>query len=264
MAKSRHESEILQHVQRYVHAVFADRLRKEGFKSTDGHEFCWYRFVNDEIFQTICFYTRYPFLPVMLEFGYGIHSLFQEPFVPKSPYMYTVNHPLDQFVWTNPLFNKDLSSASVCIYSPEILVYCPDRPGRGLDILEEEILPLMNCVKTVTAAYEVHKHNYLKRDYHPVEMRFNYVSEAFLDEVIHEGDCEIYPYCSATLDRFMTGYRNDLERCPDNKAFQKKHAIAVAQKCVLDSGAREEYLPQLEERKKGIIKKLKRRYNHNR
>ena len=56
-------SDLLLWMQTYVRAVFADRLQKEGFVSMNGDDICWHRIVNQEIINTVFFYTLWSTYP---------------------------------------------------------------------------------------------------------------------------------------------------------------------------------------------------------
>ena len=43
------------HMKNYVEAVFADRLREEGFISVKDRHFCWYRIQSNDIINAVYF-----------------------------------------------------------------------------------------------------------------------------------------------------------------------------------------------------------------
>lgn len=47
--------EVKADLQDCVRTVFADVLRKEGFQSSRGEDLNWYRLVNDDVVQSVCF-----------------------------------------------------------------------------------------------------------------------------------------------------------------------------------------------------------------
>ena len=68
------------HAKAYIQEVFESILRAEGFQCPDDRLLCWYRIHNEEVVNSIIFYTQYPNLPLMLGIGYGIFPSFQKPF----------------------------------------------------------------------------------------------------------------------------------------------------------------------------------------
>ena len=189
---------LLAYTQEYVHAVFADLLKQEGFISPDGKDTIWYRIVNHEVMNTICFYTRHLAEPVVLHMGYGIHPLFVEPFctnkvyVRDFPYNYEVLYDQD-------LVSKD-GQGGLRFYAPDLPVMIPHGQDQGLYTLEGIALPKMNAVQTASDCYELHKARYLKES--PYTKKFNITfaqrlggcSVDFVNEGIFLEDTELYPH----------------------------------------------------------------------
>ena len=69
-------SQLFEHMQRYIREVMAQRLREEGFASYKGEDIHWYRLVNNEMVQCIYFVTRDTHLHSFVDIYYGCHPLF--------------------------------------------------------------------------------------------------------------------------------------------------------------------------------------------
>lgn len=78
------KSELLPHAQVYIREVMSDLLRSEGFISRDGDDIQWYRVINNEIVQSVFFYTTGLHLPVELKIGFAAHPLYIRPFFYKG------------------------------------------------------------------------------------------------------------------------------------------------------------------------------------
>ena len=61
-----------EHTQRYIQEVMTHQLQQAGFVSRKGEGINWYRIVNEEVIQTVCFRTSKKYVPVWLEIGYQL------------------------------------------------------------------------------------------------------------------------------------------------------------------------------------------------
>ena len=123
------------HARRYIQEVFATRLRDEGFVCPDDKLLWWYRLNSDEIVNSICFFSRWTNLPLMLEIGYGIHPLFVKPYY--SCDVYISNPPIDERFYTVDIgFGSE--KRHYAPFLPDVLVYTPKKTEKGLMLLSVE------------------------------------------------------------------------------------------------------------------------------
>lgn len=259
MAKSKNHAAILREVQQYVQQTHAKRLREEGFVSLDENDFRWVRVVNGEIFNSVCFFTRYTSIPVWLQIGFGMHPFFAEPYIPKHPYVSNLLQTEDIFS-QQFLDNMGGHSFSVENYSPDIQINCLTPESRETQTFDRIIFSRLNQVKTIEECYSLYKQYYLNLTFYPIEQRFNFISTAFIDEAIYVDDREVYPYCIATVDEYLETYAYHLRREPTNKEYLKTYAILKRQKEVFSRGGREEYLVELKAREESIKTNFRKKW----
>lgn len=210
------KNQLLDHGQRYVRAVMAERLRQEGFISRDGKDIHWYRVINREVVQTVCFFTNAPYLPIFLSIGYGSHPFFLSPAYPSSLYIH-------EFKWSRDILREVILAKSYNKpYDSTTLVTCPSDEYKGLDILEG-ILDQLRPVQTAQDCYLLHKHGYMKDTSRSMEQNFFNMSIPFMTEVIYWKDEELYPYCRRKISASIQSIEKDLQ----SEGMSGKKALAA-------------------------------------
>lgn len=230
------------HAKNYIEAVFANLLRAEGFNCPDDKLLCWYRVVNKEVVHSVCFFSRWPNVPLMMEIAYGVHPLFLSPF--RSTDVYISNRPDDERFYTATI-QECGPTHQFAPYSQEILVYAPKLYGRGLYTLEHVILPQMNAVQTTAQCYRFHRQKSAERS--------GSLTSTMIDEAIYLNDTTAYLNCRRTVDRLIGVYLRNCELQPTKKIYKEILLQLQQQKQTLVDGKREEYLAILEQRAKRTI-----------
>lgn len=239
------DKEMLPHVQGYVRAVAADRLRRDGFVSFKERDCAWYRVVNNEVIQTLYFFTKFPYIPIILNVGYGIHPLYVEPFYPSGVNYVRISN--DE-VMRETLIMSAKSNRS---YSSDIMVECPNDEYKGFDIIEE-ILQKMDSVNTAEKAYLNHKARYERAG------TYWAASMDFFDEAIRYNDTDIFELCMSPLEKEIKTWNGWAEaRGRKGKIADNLDHLAL-QKQALLTGNRDEVLSALQARQRKIVKALKR------
>lgn len=227
------------HTKRYVDAVFAEKLRKEGFACPDDRHICWYRVMNDTVVNSIVFYSVWPNMPILLFAGYGIHPLFEKP-------VYTTNaffsgRPVDPDRFKEqPLMKKDAMNR---VFANDIQVMVPNDGKNGLHIFEDVILPKMENVTSVESCYQLHKNRHLDIKHNDLKIKFGNLSGVFVDEAIYVGDSEVYPYCLENAQRRIEMLKDAWR--PSRRAACK---LWERRKDALLGNTREDYLQELDRR----------------
>lgn len=194
-------SMLFEHTQRFVRAIFANRLQQEGFSSYKREDIHWYRLVNNEVVQSVYFVTRHHTLQSSFEICYGCHPLYIPPIFRKSPYMYA----LPGYEQMNDAVPETIVGSTsrgfeklhlIGMYNrpyriPDILIPCPQDKNNGLDVLEK-LLPVMSGMSTPYACYEMHKK---RREQEISNGNTFFMSSYFVDEVLFWEDQNLYPYC---------------------------------------------------------------------
>lgn len=253
-------STVTKHTQTYVREVFADRLLEEGFVSPDNKDFCWYRVIGKEIVNSICFYTRWAALPVILDISYGIHPLFVEPFQPKGVYIY--DYPFNIVNAQQQPIRTKQDSNTYQFSLPNAMVSVPAGSDRGLYTLDGIILPIMNAVQTPQACYELHKAHCLADSplgNYTIDQKMNRAPDDFMDMVIYFDDVDMYPHCrNKVLERIQNINKID-DKYLRTKPYQESLCRLEQLKRAFCDGGREEHLAILEQRKVEVIKTLEKK-----
>jgi len=256
--------DLLAHTQEYVHAVFADLLRQEGFTSPDGKDTIWYRIVNHEVVNTICFYTLHLAEPVVLHMGYGIHPLFVEPFCTKSvyvhnfPYNYEVLHDHD-------LVSKD-GPGGLRFFAPDLPVMIPHGQDKGLYTLEGIALPKMNAVQTALDCYKLHKERYLEETPYTkkfnitFEQRLNGCSVDFVNEGILWEDTELYPHFQHLVTERLRQFEDYDEKLRCSKWAKTRLFHLEHQRSALFENERSAFLASLAQQRKKIVDLIEKQF----
>ena len=235
------------HARNYIQAVFADRLKEEGFVCPNDKLLCWYRVVNNELIQSIYFFSQWSNLPLMMEIGYGIHPTYHKPF--SSSDVYISNQPYDERFYTVSI-GSDLPVQHYSPYSSEILVYAPISDGRGITTLDHVVLPTMNSIKSVEECYRFHRKMYCHSSFG--------MSTIMIDEAIQLGNTAAFPNCIRALDKMISLYIKDCEQYPSRKEYQDKLQYARHQKAALLTEDRKPYLEILEQCQAKNLQQLKK------
>ena len=142
------------YAKKYIQAVFADRLRMEGFICPDDKLLCWYRIVNKSLIQSIYFFSRWPNIPLMMEIAYGVYPLFVTPFFFGDVH---VSVPINDERFIPMRIIEPGSKQSYALFADDVLVYAPCSGTRGLYTLEQLILTQLNEVQTIEQCYCFHQ-----------------------------------------------------------------------------------------------------------
>lgn len=237
------------HAKNYIQAVFAERLLAEGFVCPDDKLLYWYRIVNKELVHSVCFFTRWTNVPIMMEIAYGIHPLFVPPLYSSDVHISITGYD-ERFT---PLTIKEAPpSRRFAPYSDEASVYAPQEEGRGLYTLEQIILPQLNSVQTMEQCYRFHlvKARECNKGFSPT----------IIEEAIYLNDTAEYPKCQLAVNRLIPMYQKYCEKFPTKRIFQDTLAQLQLQNRALSDNAREELLLILEKRKQKNIKWLNKKY----
>lgn len=250
------------HAKRFVQEVFADLLLAEGFTCPDDKLLCWYRAVNKEIVNSICFYTPWSNLPLMISIGYGIHPLFTLP--ARIPGVYAPNRPTDPEIFHHqPLVpNPDAGHCNMRVYHSDTQVYAPEG-GDGIHTLHGVLLPLMDSVRTIGDCYRIHMQHYLSQTLVPAEARLNAVSITFMDEAVCCNDTDVFPRLTPRLEQLIRFYEAQCTQHPADKALCSTLRHMMSLKQALYDGKREEHLAYLQHLKAANILQLKKKYGIN-
>lgn len=236
------------HAKNYIQAVFAERLLAEGFVCPDDKMLYWYRIVNKELVQSVCFFSRWSNVPIMMEIAYGLHPLFVPPFYSSDVHISIPGHD-ERF---NPLTIKEAPpSRHFAPYSDEASVYAPREDGRGLYTLEQILLPQINGVQTMEQCYRFHldKAQELNSGFSPT----------IIDEAIYLNDTAAFPKCQVAINRLLRNYERLCAQYPTIKNYKDTLSQLQLQNRALSENAREEFLLSLEQRKQKNIKWLNKK-----
>ena len=235
------------HVRNYIQTVFADRLKEEGFVCPNDKLLCWYRVVNNELVNSICFFSQWSNVPLMMEIGYGIHPAYHKPFSTSD--VYISNRPDDERFYTVAI-GSDLPVQHYSPYSSEILVYAPRGDGRGITTLDHVVLPTMNSIQSIEECYRFHRKMYCHSTFG--------MSTIMIDEAIQLGHTAAFPNCARALDKMISVYGKYGEQYPSKKEYQDKLQYARYQKATLLAENRKPYMDILEKRAAKNLQQLKK------
>ena len=247
------------HVQRYVRAVMAERLRNEGFVSRDGRDIFWYRVIDNQVVQSVLFHTRWCEMPVIMDIGYGCHPLFLLPVFPNNAYVFAMTEGEEVFHPGKPLMKMGVPSRF--IFDENTWISCPDDLLRGADILDD-ILAVLNSVKTAQDCYKKHEELYVFRhfDEESQMMRPYYSASAdFMDEVVYWNDTRLYPCCEAVINRQLTSLaKNQSVRKLAKFELRRQERLLMLKNAIIE-GNREKHLQFLEKQETKTIQLLERK-----
>lgn len=223
------------HARRYIEVVFGNRLRKAGFVCPDDKLLCWYRLNDNRIVNSICFFSRWPNVPVMPEIAYGIHPLFVKPF--SNSDIYIPNIPEDERFFITVMADEG-KKKHFAPYASDILVYSEN--GLEADVLDRVILPQMDAVKTLEQCYLFHRKMFRSATFG--------MSSLMIDEAIILNDSAAQERCRINVDKMISHYSRLCSKYPDEKGYQEKRVYANLQKAVLCGVSCDEHIAALEKR----------------
>ncbi len=251
------------HMVRYVDAVFAERMKKEGFSPLKTSKLNWYRIVGDDIVQSIIFKPMSHFMaPIAFaELYYGIHPLFIRPMRYPSDRKYYGYHRVGmmrELITEAPEVDQTMAP-----YSEDCMIMCPEGGGRGLYTFEKILLPRMNEIQTHRQCYDLHIWNIERKSRYPLDVRYGNVEEDLISEVLLLEDEERFEYCRHALKNLTDRY-DYLENVRKNeKGFEEVRQFIYLLNDVINGSRREEFLATLEVNKQQNKAELERRLSHN-
>lgn len=238
-----------EHAKHYIQAVFADRLQAEGFVCPDDNLLNWYRIVNKELIHSVCFFSHWSNLPLMMCIAYGIHPLFVSPFHSTDVH---ISAPVNDERFYLQTITEAAPKQCFAPYADDILVYAPQTDGRGLYTLEKIILPRINPVQTIEQCYRFHREQASKLS--------GRMTPTIIDEAIYLNDIAAYPNCKLSVGKLISMYQRQCEIFPTNKHYKDILAQLQLQDRALSDNARAEFLLVLEQRTQRTIKLLKKKF----
>ena len=251
-------AERLAYVQKYVHDIFADTLKQEGFVSPDGKDTIWYRVVNHEVVNTVCFFTIFSGSPISLWMGDGIHPLFVEPFRTNTVYISDFSYNRD-VLQERSIISKE-NSQHYGYYALDIPVEVPKYSDRGLYTLEGIILPKMDAVKTERDCYELHKARYLEVFGPDFAANASVCSFDFVNEAIYFEDTELFPQLREAVIERLRWQENYDEKTRNYKWARENMVHLEYQKKALLEDDREAFLESMAQRRKKTVDLLEKKF----
>ena len=243
MDESRKERNAIakQSLQFYAQAVFADKLKAQGFVSYNDDNLNWYRIVNGEVLQTIYIHSKLPSYSLIACLTYGVHPLFVKPLIP---------HKIIDLGWPGDREVENLvrHTGKNKVFNREHFVQCPATEESGAEYLDKVIFPVFAQTSTIEDAYNFFKQRYLASDWERI------VTNDFIDMAIWLNDEEMYPYCKLSIYRGFTIPNVAGWTKSDAKRNQLQYEAII-------EGERDEYLKVLEKRKTQILRKLEKGQN---
>ena len=259
------KSELMtQYATRYIHEVFEERLKEEGFVCPDDTLLCWYRMVGDKVYQQICFLTKWKtIIPVHLYINYGSFPTHMIPYYSRKPFEPTHYIPAFNFLRIAPWQEKPY--CTIGRYSDEAKVYVPITGGKGIYTFNEEILPKLNKVHNEEDAYEYHKWLTGYRD-GITELNHTNVPWAFMEEAIFYGDTELFQHFLKVIPKWISYFQSSLEDtmfqgkrfARARKSFEDDLAILNELNTVLKTGDSLSVTFRMEENRKKTNEFLKK------
>lgn len=223
----------------YATGIFSEKMTKFGFLSYNSENLSWYRVVNHQVLQTVYFFTEFRF-PFLVSIGYGVHPLYIPAPLPQKFYIPPSAVQDTEVMW----WLREAVAGKHVLYE-NTSINCLDTPDHGAEWLDKAIFPVFQELKTERLVYEywlsIYSHSKPK------------VSQAFLDQVIYQGDDLQYSWCAQI---YRTRYDNMSAHTYKDRRTLELLAKLKPQLEALEMGKRDEYLAVLEERKKKFVKKL--------
>ena len=241
-------SVLLEHVQRFVREVYADRLHQAGFSSYKNEDIHWYRLIDGQVVQSVYFIANYMALPAMLEIRYGSHPLFIPPIFQRSPYMrgepgyelmYTAIPEITPSSMPRGIQRSQIHGLTNIIYRiPDAVVHCPADMHTTHAILEK-VLSVLDAIHTPEDCYKAHKN---WRQGQIENGSWLTMSPYFVEEALCWEDSPLYPFCM----EYIEGKISWLEGAKNLRKTDKEeltHLLTLRD--VFINGTREQYLQTL-------------------
>lgn len=230
-------------MRRYVNGIFADALKSLGFVSYKDESLSWYRVRNEEILQTVYFFSTQR-IPFIVEIAYGIHPLYIPAPIPQKVYIHGGDVEESDIMWQL----LEVWSGPKVIYEGTG-INCQATPKRGLEILENRVFPLFETLQTEDTLYN-HTKNFCAYD------RSLCITETFFDQVIYRGDTTEYKRC---LDDTRPRCENLKEIQHVWPSIKKRVERYQARIDAIEKGERDAYVAHLEDQKRKFIKAMERK-----
>lgn len=240
--------ECIPHYSRWVEKYYAEKLRKQGFICYNNENLSWYKIVNKEVLLSVYFVYSFPYDPILAELGYGIHPLFIPVEVP---------HKLS----VRGYGRDDMLLTSVHLPGPRRLfegqyyVQYSDTPEGGAEKLDEIIFPTFSKIHSLEDAYKHHREYYIgklnryKEDCPGKPFNGPIAGVDFMDEAIYFDDKETIALFSWELDQIYFD--------------AKRNKRVELQRQAIYNGKRDEFLADLEKRKRRFTRTLEKKLNIN-
>ena len=231
-------------------SIYADKLKNAGFISFKGECTSWYKIVNNEVVNSVYLYSALGCAPLLMEIGYGVHPLFIPAPIPQR-LIFTGSHDDEVMTEVGGQFK----------YSPYCgtSVMCHNTKERGAELLDTDVFPRFEDVKTEMDAYIAHRKICIDRiekykaNNNDSQMQI-IGSEWLADEAIYFSDFEIQNMMINQLIHQRECMKNgDMMSTPTKREWYQKRIEAI------QDGAREPFLMMLEARKKRFIRDLERK-----
>ena len=236
---------IAKEAQIYIREVHRDTLVQCGFSSLDGEDLAWYRIINGEVLQSVHFFTRHTFTPIIMEMAYGCMPLYLAPMFPKGAYLYALPDSCE--ICTKVQLMQGKTNGP---YSRESSVMCPMEGNRGLEILKDEILAPLDRIDSADSCFALHRRRYAQKG------TWHTMSLEFMDEVLYRQEQDLYEVCRKRGGHLLQNF--------DRYYFSPKETPIVRhhlemQQAVLHGGSRSEILDALEKRKQKTLRILRKK-----
>lgn len=236
---------IAKEAQVYIRDIHRDTLVQCGFSSLDGNDIAWYRIVNGEVLQSILFFTRHTFCPIILDMAYGSMPLYLAPMFPKGPYLYSL--PDSREICTQVQL---MQGNTIGPYSQASSVMCPMEGCRGLDILKDEVLAPLNQIDSASSCFAFHRSRYAQRE------TWHTMSMDFIDEVLYRQEQDLYEVSKNRVAHLLLNF--DRYYFPPKEIPIVRHHLEL-QQSVLRGGSRIDFIDALEKRKQNTLRILRKR-----
>lgn len=209
------------HAQRYISAVFQQKLIQEGFTCPDDKLLCWYRIRNSEILDTVIFYTRWERFPIMMEILYECAPLYFAPIrINNVAFKETHANRSDCYRSCMVLEGTGVDEANIGIFSTDIMVYAPQHGARGLFTLTDVVFPYFDGAQTASDCYRQHKQARLECvDEETGAVYYGDMSKEFIEEVLWDKDTEMYGYSKTRIEAAINMCEEILAENPGRRSY---------------------------------------------
>ncbi len=237
--------------------VFAPTLLAEGYCCPDERLLCWYRIVNGEMLNSVCFYHMWAAQPFFVNIGCGTHPLFAKP-VYFSRAVYSRDF-LDAARFREFMVHTSGGNGG-CFYDLENnnIVFHPNTPERGLEFYRQDAKPWLDKASTIASAYALHK-EYIKIGTPLPDVPYQRkIPSTVISEAIYVEDTSVWDACKVAVQEDIAYNKKWAEAKPQNTAFSAALELAQWQYRALNEGDRAGFLQYLEREKEKNIKYIRR------